>query len=87
MKKKIIASVILGIGAVTAATAYTQNSALSQDSEMEKCYGIVKAGQNDCSAEGGVHSCAGQAAKDGGSEEWILVPKGLCDRIVGGKLS
>ncbi|MBL8252693.1 MAG: DUF2282 domain-containing protein, partial [Candidatus Competibacter sp.] len=29
----------------------------------EKCYGIVKAGKNDCQTS--AHACAGQASKDG----------------------
>lgn len=48
----------------------------------EKCYGVVKAGQNDCGANG--HSCAGHAAKDGDASEWVMVPAGLCDKLVGG---
>jgi uncharacterized membrane protein len=48
----------------------------------EKCYGIAKAGKNDCAANG--HSCAGQAKKDADGKEWIHLPKGTCDRIVGG---
>lgn len=51
---------------------------------MEKCAGIVKAGQNDCAANG--HSCAGQAKADGDPNEWILVPEGTCDKIVGGEV-
>jgi uncharacterized membrane protein len=53
--------------------------------EMEKCAGVVKAGKNDCATT--KHACAGQAAKDGDPEEWILVPKGTCDRIVGGAIT
>lgn len=49
---------------------------------MEKCAGVVKAGKNDCGANG--HSCAGQAATDGDKNEWIYLPKGTCERIVGG---
>ncbi|MBX7146758.1 MAG: DUF2282 domain-containing protein [Alphaproteobacteria bacterium] len=48
----------------------------------EQCYGIVKAGKNDCKT--GMHSCAGQSIKDG--EGFINVPKGLCERLVGGSL-
>lgn len=51
----------------------------------EKCYGIAKAGKNDCGANG--HSCAGQAVKDGDGKEWIKVPKGTCEKIVGGSLA
>jgi uncharacterized membrane protein len=52
--------------------------------DNEKCAGIVKAGQNDCGTA--THSCAGQAKKDGDAEEWVYVPKGTCEKIVGGKL-
>ncbi len=48
----------------------------------EKCYGVAKAGQNDCGANG--HSCQGQATKDGDPNEWVFLPKGTCDKIVGG---
>ena len=50
---------------------------------MEKCSGVAKAGKNDCAAAG--HSCAGQAKKAGGAE-WIKLPKGTCERLVGGKV-
>ena len=52
--------------------------------EMEKCYGVVKAGKNDCAANG--HSCAGQSKQDANAKEWLSVPKGTCERIVGGKV-
>lgn len=49
---------------------------------MEKCYGIVKKGMNQCGANG--HSCEGQAAVDGDPNEWIYVPEGTCNKIVNG---
>jgi uncharacterized membrane protein len=51
---------------------------------MEKCAGIVKAGQNDCGANG--HDCAGMAATDSDPNEWIYVPAGTCEKIVGATL-
>ncbi len=48
----------------------------------EKCQGIVKAGMNDCGANG--HSCAGQAAVDGDPNEWVYLPEGTCEKIAGG---
>lgn len=48
----------------------------------EMCGGIVKAGQNDCKGNG--HSCAGQAKKDADAMEFVYVPNGTCDKIVGG---
>lgn len=44
----------------------------------EKCYGVAKAGQNDCASLTGSHSCAGQATTDKAPEEWRYVPKGSC---------
>jgi uncharacterized membrane protein len=49
--------------------------------ERERCYGVVKAGMNDCA--NGVHSCAGQATRDHDSEEWLMVPRGTCLRLGG----
>ena len=51
----------------------------------EKCYGVAKAGKNDCAANG--HSCAGQNKKDGDAKEWIKLPKGMCEKLVGGSLT
>jgi len=51
---------------------------------MEKCYGIAKAGKNDCGGKGTGHSCQGQAKKSGDPHDWLLVPKGLCSKINGG---
>ena len=48
----------------------------------EKCYGIAKAGQNGCQANG--HSCQGQAKADNDPAEWKYVAKGSCESI-GGK--
>ena len=50
----------------------------------EKCAGIVKAGKNDCGTA--KHSCAGQAKNDGDKDEWVAVPKGMCEKIVGATL-
>ncbi len=46
--------------------------------EKEKCYGIAKAGQNDCANLAGTHSCAGQSKVDGDKGEWKYVAKGTC---------
>ena len=49
----------------------------------EKCYGIAKAGQNDCGNLAGTHSCAGQSTVDNDPGEWKLVAKGTCEDIGG----
>ncbi len=50
--------------------------------EKEKCYGIAKAGQNDCANLTGSHSCAGQA-KVSDVAEWKYVAKGTCADMKG----
>ena len=53
--------------------------------KMEKCYGVAKAGQNDCASKTGGHSCAGQSKKDMSPADWKNVPAGTC-ATMGGKL-
>lgn len=68
---------LLALGAVTASAA--------DDGSTEKCYGVAKAGKNDCA--GAKHACAGQGTKAGDGNEWVKLPKGTCDRLVGGSLA
>ena len=49
---------------------------------FEKCYGVAKAGQNDCQTA--THSCAGTAAKDSQPDSWVYVPAGTCAKLTGG---
>lgn len=51
--------------------------------EKEKCFGIAKAGQNDCANLSGTHSCAGQSRVDMSKEEWKYVAKGTCKDMKG----
>ncbi len=69
---------ILTLGLLTAAGQATA----AEEKGAEKCYGIVKAGKNDCQTN--VHACAGHATQDGQGDSWIFVPKGTCEKIVGG---
>lgn len=57
--------------------------AAAQDKEKEKCYGIAKAGQNDCANLSGSHSCAGQSKADNHPDEWKYVAKGTCKSMKG----
>ncbi|MCK4587163.1 MAG: DUF2282 domain-containing protein [Gammaproteobacteria bacterium] len=52
--------------------------------KMEKCYGIVKAGQNDCQTSNS--ACAGTAETDSKPTAFIALPKGSCEKIVGASL-
>ncbi len=51
--------------------------------KAEKCYGIAKAGANDCASTGN-NSCGGSSKRAGDGKAWIFVPEGYCERIVGG---
>lgn len=86
MKTKLLtATALAGILSVAVATNIASADNHAAKEGMEKCYGIAKANQNDCSA--GTHSCAGHAAKDGEGTEWIMVPTGTCAKIVNGSLT
>jgi len=50
--------------------------------EAEKCYGVAKAGKNDCQTANS--SCAGTSKKDNQGDAWIYAPAGTCDKLVGG---
>ena len=62
-----------------AASAATQSTG---SGAKEQCAGIVKAGKNDCATS--TNDCHSHATVDSSPEAWIYVPKGTCDKIVGG---
>jgi uncharacterized membrane protein len=78
-KTAILAAAVSSLFVLTT-TAYA-----ADDNNSEKCYGVAKAGKNDCA--GGAHACAGQGTKDNSAKEFIKLPKGTCERIVGGSLT
>ena len=77
MNKQILASAAL------AAVLSTTIVAPAEAASKEKCYGVAKAGQNDCGNLAGTHSCAGQSTMDNDPGEWKLVAKGTCKDIGG----
>ncbi len=78
MKKQVLAATAM---AAVLAFAVTTAAQAEDGAKTEKCYGVVKAGKNDCKT--GAHSCAG-ASKEAGKDEWVSVPAGLCDKLSGG---
>ncbi len=81
MNHRLIASSalasVLALGLLDAAQAADAGK------DKEKCYGIAKAGQNDCSNLSGSHSCAGQASADKMADDWKYVAKGTCKGLGG----
>ncbi|WP_343732111.1 DUF2282 domain-containing protein [Duganella sp.] len=70
------------IAAALATVCAAQVGTAAAAEEKEKCYGVAKAGQNDCGTA--KHSCSGQAKADNEPDEWKFVPKGTCEKA-GGK--
>lgn len=78
MSNKLIASAALAAVISTGVIAPAEAA-----SKKEKCYGVAKAGQNDCANLAGTHSCAGQSSIDNDKGEWKLVKKGTCSTLGG----
>lgn len=70
---------VLALGLVQSASAHEEMGKPGK----EKCYGIVKAGDNNCANLSGSHSCAGEAKEDKSPVEWKLVAKGTCAKLGG----
>ena len=85
-KRKLLTSAVAGLIALGFGAQATGHDAAAETTDKggakEKCYGIAKAGQNDCGTA--THTCAGQAKKDNAPDEWKYVPKGTCEKA-GGK--
>ncbi|MBX7146653.1 MAG: DUF2282 domain-containing protein [Alphaproteobacteria bacterium] len=79
MNKKLVIAALAGIMASSLTTA----TYAAGDANKEKCYGIAKAGKNECKAADGSHSCAGQATKDNDPNDWMMVNKGECTKMGG----
>lgn len=75
----VVASSLLG--AIALATAASAQPPAAKPSGSEKCYGINKAGKNDCAA--GTHSCAGSSVKNMDKASFVYLPKGACSKIAG----
>ena len=77
----LIRSAVLGLLALSA----VQGAAIAADAApKEKCYGVSKAGQNDCANASGTHACAGQSKTDQDPQDWKYVAAGSCTKM-GGK--
>ena len=81
MNKLLISAALAGVFAATAASA--QDAPKAGDTKV-KCYGIAKAGKNDCKASDASHSCKGQAKADGSKVDFSLVAdKAACEAAKG----
>jgi len=77
-QKPLVAAAIAGLLALGAA-----GTSLAQDKGQEKCWGMAKAGQNDCGSNKTAHSCAGQSKKDYDPDDFKVTKAGTCVQMGG----
>jgi uncharacterized membrane protein len=83
MKKQLLGLALLATVACGAASVRAEDAAAPA---KEKCYGVAKAGKNDCAAKDKSNSCAGGSKVDGDKNTFVSLPAGVCDKLVGGEL-
>jgi uncharacterized membrane protein len=74
------------VGAVASVLTLAAGAAQAQKAnvhcaELERCYGISKAGKNDCATA--TSACAGTAKLDSQKDAWVYLPKGACEKLTG----
>lgn len=74
---KTSAVTIAAITAAAVSSAALAGNSPAAKPAMEKCYGVAKAGKNDCKAGPGT-SCAGTSTRDYQGNAWKLVKAGTC---------
>lgn len=71
MNKMLLAAGLAGV--FVAGVAAAQSPAPAAAPAKVKCYGIAKAGKNDCKASDASHSCKGLSKVDGAKVDFSLV--------------
>jgi len=79
MNSQHTATALVVAGAMSAALGLAATEQ-AHASDMEKCYGVALAGENDCAAGPGT-TCAGTSTRDYQGNAWSLVPAGTCEDI------
>ena len=72
------------IASALAAALSMSVASAAQAQETERCYGVAKAGQNDCKTAG--HDCKSQSEADADPDSFVFLPIGTCKKIDGGSL-
>lgn len=83
MNRRAVIASMFAAAVAAPALLLAQKPAEMPSFKSEKCYGIAKAGKNDCASTGN-NSCGGTSKVNADKKAWIFVPEGYCDRIVGG---
>ena len=85
LKTATLAAMFGAMAMAVATTGTAADKPMADKPAMEKCFGVAKAGKNDCAA--GTHSCAGQATKDMDKSSFVELPAGVCGKLAGGSLT
>jgi uncharacterized membrane protein len=72
------------VASALAAALSMSAAVIAQAQDAEQCFGVAKAGKNDCKA--GAHDCKGMSTVDSDPQSFVLVPVGTCDKIAGGSM-
>ena len=81
MNKTVLSAALIGLMSVSAGSAFAADAMTGP--AKDKCFGIAKAGKNDCKSVAGTHSCAGQSTVDNDKNEFKLVDAGSCTKMGG----
>jgi uncharacterized membrane protein len=82
MNHRLVASSALA-SVLASGLCATASAHATEDKAKEKCYGIAKAGQNDCANLSATHACAGESKVDFAVDEWKYVAAGTCKQLKG----
>jgi uncharacterized membrane protein len=77
-QKTLVAAAVAGLFALGA-----QGGALAAEHAQDKCWGVAKAGQNDCGSDKTAHSCAGESKMDYSPNDFKAVMAGTCTKMGG----
>jgi len=80
VQQKMIQSAVAGLMLIGLVGA---TSVARADEAKEKCFGVAKAGQNDCGSNMSKHSCAGQSKVDNDPADYKFVAAGTCAKMGG----
>lgn len=88
MNKQLIAAAalaaLMGANMALAHEDHAAHKDAAQKVERERCYGVAKAGKNDCASKDGKNGCSGSSTRDNDPNDWVYLPVGECAKL-GGK--
>ncbi|MFM9853907.1 MAG: DUF2282 domain-containing protein [Sphingomonadaceae bacterium] len=81
-EKALTMAALAGAIAIATAQANAQTNVPKPSYKFEKCYGVAKAGMNDCFTKS--NACGSTTKRDNEPQAWVYVPAGTCKKLTGG---